>query len=171
MRGYGHIAFYTKLWYNISWLEIFNNCSTVQGEHMNTIRILLVALVLAILAGCATGPAPYRGDPGYQGSYGYSQQYSSDAGVRTTPCQPFNADQLMRWAGGLPDDKQHSRSAGVNVRKDGSVECTQNESASSKGVQAPQPRRAEQPPAKQVEPKKEQPEATPKPQPMKGTRV
>jgi hypothetical protein len=173
MRGYGYIAFRTKLWYNKCWLKIFNNRSTFKGAHMHTSKFFLIVL-LAILAGCATGPAPapYRGGPGYQGQGGYAT-VQTDVGARTAPCQPFRADELMDWALELDDKRQHSRSAGVNVRKDGSVECSQTESASSssKGVQAPQPRRAEQPPAKQVEPKKEQPEVTPKSQPTKGVRV
>lgn len=137
---------------------------------MNTIRFFATAFALAILAGCATGPALYRADPGPQGQGGYAA-VQADSGARTAPCQPFRADALMNWALELDEGKQHSRSAAATVRN-GSADCTQTESAgsSSKGVQAPQPRRAEQPPAKQVEPKKEQ-DVTPKPQPMKGTRV
>ncbi len=100
---------------------------------MNTIRISFSVFVLAILAGCATSPSPYRADSGYyygQGQGGYAA-VPTDVGVRTAPCQPFRADALIDWAKELDDGKQHSRSAGVNV-KNGSVDCTQTESAGSR---------------------------------------
>lgn len=96
---------------------------------MNTILKSFVSIgFLTSLIGCAA-PVPYRGDTSYQGSYG-SYNNSSNEGPRTTPCHPFNADPLMNWAGGLDGGKQRSRFASVNVQN-GSVNCTQNESASS----------------------------------------
>lgn len=97
---------------------------------MNAVRIFFATVALAILAGCATGPAPSRGDSGPQGQSGYAA-VQADVGARTTPCQPFRADALIDWAKELDDGKQHSRSAGVSV-KNGGVDCTQTESAGSR---------------------------------------
>ncbi len=94
---------------------------------MNTIFKNLVLAVLIALTGSGCMVAPIG--QGHPVRSGYPMPMPP---AHVPPCQPYNADNLMAGAKGVPNGgSNHSRQANISTDHWGQVRCSSYESAGS----------------------------------------